>query len=63
MKLSSVACRRPQAEQLKLPRSGLLEQPDEHEPKSAGWLALLGNVNSRPRYPILLPEWVEQALD
>ena len=27
------------------------EQTDEREPEYAGWLASLGNVNSRPRYP------------
>jgi hypothetical protein len=27
------------------------EQADEREPEQAGWLAMLGHVNSRPRYP------------
>ena len=27
------------------------EQTDEREPEQAGWLASLGTVNSRPRYP------------
>ena len=27
------------------------EQTDEREPESTGWLASLGHVNSRPRYP------------
>jgi hypothetical protein len=27
------------------------EPTDEHEPDRPGWLASLGNVNSRPRYP------------
>ena len=27
------------------------EQTDERAPEQAGWLASLGTVNSRPRYP------------